>query len=462
MMTILQYKHTSSIMPAVQNSLQTKFILVVSQLKKLSLQAICTMSACITSILLLTFYNMGSIVQNKLQSLVAGFFFGEMIDQTQAIANNFQDGLHLVQMEFVSGKKLIEYTQANLNQDFKDNYDYEEGVEWSQYYQPSLASRESPNYSKFAWYAFPKANGSSAYYTLNKNQERDVEYCRNSFFFHKAVLMNQQLLISYDTYFFGFASGVQCFFPSHNASLSRTAVKTSSITFCYCDEMKNCYFSPLCRAWYKSLSSHPNQCLYEDLYLFANGNVFGLGVCAPLNGTDGKFVGGICANVVPSFIEGRPGSEKGNYIRNMYLAQTQKANYVVADNQNFVSQAHRLKYIRIQWDPNWKTENFKNYVMQVIDFANQSKIQDFKIRYQFPQSHNKIAYFAWNNTNQQGIPSLLTPFQCNDDAKLFDTHPIIPRAAAPQEEALQILHPGLYVRVIYHRGQDRKDAGQVL
>ncbi|TNV85843.1 hypothetical protein FGO68_gene7215 [Halteria grandinella] len=309
----------------------------------------------------------------------------------------------MVQDEFVTSKYIFENTNENLSEEYLETQDLGQGVEWNAYYDSKKPPVPSIEWSKFTWYAFPYANGSTPFYTLNKRQERDIQYCRNSFYFHRTVVNNPQLLIPYDNYYMGFESGIFCLFPAVNSSLARTTVATPSVVYCYCDSLKNCYFNPVCRAYFKSSKAHPDQIYFEDLYLFGGGNAFGLGVCSPVHGAkgeddEGRFIGSICANVVPSYIEGRTGSEKGNYIKFMYLSQTKKANYVIADNQDIVRENCLFINSPIQWSAKWDPKGFGNYVWSIIDFKQQSPIADFEVRYEFKERSIKLAYFGWNQT----------------------------------------------------------------
>ena len=47
-------------------------------------------------------------------------------------------------------------------------------------------------------------------------------------------------------------------------------------------EWNNKWYSPLCRSWYNDQKSKPKQNTLGDLYVFANGSVFGLTPCAPV------------------------------------------------------------------------------------------------------------------------------------------------------------------------------------
>ncbi|TNV85794.1 hypothetical protein FGO68_gene11748 [Halteria grandinella] len=247
-----------------------------------------------------------------------------MIDMSQSISLDFIDGFHLIELEFSTGKYMLEYTNANINEEFEKSYDLTEVVEGNKY-----------STTTFMWYAFPFPNGSSPFYTLNADQERDVRYCRNNYYFQKQLLDHPQTLIAYDTYFLGFDSGVLC--ARANSAFWKTAMKQKSDTYCHCDAMGNCYFSDLCRPWFVSSKQNPNQCYFSDLYLFAQGTYFGLGISAPLYDTNGKFMGAMASNVIPSFNPTRAAAvAQGNYIKNMYFQLVRQANYLVADNQPIV------------------------------------------------------------------------------------------------------------------------------
>lgn len=49
---------------------------------------------------------------------MAELFFGVMAGLTQSIAMDVRDGIHLVQLEFYVAKKMFEFTNANLNEEF--------------------------------------------------------------------------------------------------------------------------------------------------------------------------------------------------------------------------------------------------------------------------------------------------------------------------------------------------------
>ena len=42
------------------------------------------------------------------------------------------------------------------------------------------------------------------------------------------------------------------------------------------------WYSPLCRGWYTEQKNKPGQNTMGDLYVFANGQIFGLTPCAPI------------------------------------------------------------------------------------------------------------------------------------------------------------------------------------
>ncbi|TNV74040.1 hypothetical protein FGO68_gene17364 [Halteria grandinella] len=259
-----------------------------------------------------------------------------MVDQTSAIAQDFQDGLHLVQREFVVGKKLFEFTNANLNEQFATATNEFKVQEGATLITGGFSSLD------WTWYAFPFANGSSPFYTLNDVQERDVQYCRNNHYFFKTMLDFPQLLINYDTFFLGFDSGVLC--TRGNNPYFKMPSKNYSATFCNCDKMGNCYYSSVCRPWYVSQKAHPEQCFFSDLYLFASGTSFGLGITSPLKEVNGKFAGAYNTNIVPSFSPARV--QQGNYIKRMYFPESEKSNYLISDNQPIVSNfCTRLQHI---------------------------------------------------------------------------------------------------------------------
>ncbi|TNV85841.1 hypothetical protein FGO68_gene299 [Halteria grandinella] len=297
-----------------------------------------------------------------------------MIDLTSSISYDFMDGFHLIELEFSTGKYLLEYTNANLNEEFEQSYDPTLVMEGNVY----------ATVPKFAWYVFPFANGSSPYYTLNADQERDVKYCRNNYYFQSQMLERPQTLIAYDTYFLGFDSGVLCMKGS--SAFFRTAFKTYSSSYCLCDAMGNCYFSGLCRPWFVSQKQNPDQCFLSDLYLFAQGTFFGLGISAPLHDSNGKFIGAIASNVIPTYNPARGNSlSLGNYVKNLHFQGVGKANYLIADNQPI-------------WNSSWNMTAYVNYLQVVEDSTMNTTIKNFGIHYEFPERSTKIAYFDWNHT----------------------------------------------------------------
>ncbi|TNV86120.1 hypothetical protein FGO68_gene15523 [Halteria grandinella] len=348
------------------HSIQLKFILV----------AVFFLLLCLSSITVLTSYQMSEIIQHKFKDIVAGFFFSVMADQTKAIAQDFQDGLHLVQREFVVGKKMFEFTNTNLNEEFAtatNEFRVREGN--------TLASGGFTSF-EWTWYAFPFANGSSPFYTLNAVQERDVQYCRNNHYFFKTMLDFPQLLINYDTYFLGFDSGVLC--TRGNNPYFKLTSKNYSATYCNCDAKGNCYYSSVCRPWYVSQKKHPEQCYFSDLYLFAGGNSYGLGITSPLKEVNGTFAGAYNTNIVPSYAPNRI-QLQGNYIKRMYFPDSDKSNYLISDNQPI-------------WSPNWNMTSYSAYLQQVEDPSLKTIIQNFNVQHEFPKSYTKIAYFDWNLT----------------------------------------------------------------
>ncbi|TNV86001.1 hypothetical protein FGO68_gene15391 [Halteria grandinella] len=48
---------------------------------------------------------------------------------------------------------------------------------------------------------------------------------------------------------------------------------------------------------------------------------------------------------------------------------------------------------------------FSDTVWSEIDFTLKSKITNFEVRYEFPKSNIKIAYFNWDNSKQQASNS---------------------------------------------------------
>ncbi|TNV85728.1 hypothetical protein FGO68_gene755 [Halteria grandinella] len=316
--------------------------------------------------------------------------------------------MHLVQREFVTGKKMFEYTNANLNEEFSDTQNE------SRVYEGNTMVVAPGTFNQdWAWYVFPFANGSSAFYTLNNEQERDVRYCRNNHYYFKTILDFPQLLISYDSFFVGFESGLLCM--KGYTPYFKTVSKTPSTTFCNCDAMGNCFYSSVCRPWFVSQKAHPKQCYFSDLYLFGGGTNWGLGITSPLNEVNGTFAGAINANIIPSYAPNRI-SLSGNYIKRMYFPESAKSNYLIADNQPIVSDI--TKFLIIQWDPSWNVTSYTAYLQQVEDSSMKTLIQNFAVQYEFPERHTKIAYFDWSMTKQQ-VFTVYNAIQCDDNAELF-------------------------------------------
>ncbi|TNV85768.1 hypothetical protein FGO68_gene2663 [Halteria grandinella] len=260
-----------------------------------------------------------------------------MADLTQAISLDLLDGFYQAQHQFGVGKLISEYTEKHFDEEFTQYYNVKVGKDAAAYTGPQ-------DVNDFAWYIFPFKNGSNPVYTTNAVQERDINMCRNSLFYHKVNFQFPQLVLAYDTYFAGFSSGAFCVFPLYNIPLAHTASRTQSATFCYCDELGNCYFNPICRPYFNKAKAHPNQVYIDNLYLFAQGNAVGFPLVAPVLDKEGNFQGVFGANMIPSYTTTiATGQTSNNYISDMYLGGTNKANYVVADNQDIVSRSY-VKY----------------------------------------------------------------------------------------------------------------------
>ncbi|TNV85751.1 hypothetical protein FGO68_gene15316 [Halteria grandinella] len=368
-----------------------------------------------------------------------------MADQTQAIAQDFQDGLHLVQREFVVGKQMFEFTNANLNEEFATATSQFQVQEGNTLVTGGFYSND------WTWYVFPFANGSSPFYTLNAVQERDVQYLRNNHYFFKTMLDFPQLLINYDTFFIGFDSGVLS--TRGNNPYFKMSSKNYSATYCNCDSMGNCYYSSVCRPWYVSQKAHPEQCFFSDLYLFAGGTSFGLAITSPLKEVNGTFAGAYNTNIVPSFSPIRV--QQGNYIKRMYFPDSEKSNYLISDNQPIVSNlCTRLMYI--QWSPNWNVTSYSAYLQQVEDLSMKTLIQNFEVKHEFPQRHTKIAYFDWNLTKQQ-VLKVLTLLQCDFNAELLNLH----RRFRESKQNTERLHPWCNVRIVSYRRKDCNHSAQI-
>ncbi|TNV73025.1 hypothetical protein FGO68_gene136 [Halteria grandinella] len=229
---------------------------------------------------------------------------------------------------------MYEYTQVNYDHEFTKEFPQVGGIESFDAY-----TREEPlpirNYSQFGWYVFPFKNGSTPYYTTTQAEQQSLETCFNTDYFKKPFTTNDPILGTKDLLYYGFETGVFCNSPATNASYFWTKKDSQSSIECYCDLQSNCYYSPTCRGWFKSSRSHPDECIFQDIYLYAARDTYGLTICAPLKKSSGEFIGAVCADVIPSYTQER--ANQGNYIRDMYLSQTERTNYVIADKQDIVS-----------------------------------------------------------------------------------------------------------------------------
>ncbi|TNV85917.1 hypothetical protein FGO68_gene8981 [Halteria grandinella] len=249
------------------------------------------------------------------------------------------------------------------------------------------------DYTEFTWYVSPFKNGSTPFYTTNADQKRDIDSCFYSDYFYKPFTSNNGLVALKDKVFWGFKSGVLCISPARDETYMRTVSKNKTIYECYCDTMGNCYYSPTCRGWFMNQIAHPQENYYQDFFAFATGKEIGMTICAPVNRKESKnlnatIIGTVCTTVVPSY------TDSGNYIWNMYFNDAQKSNYILADNQDI-------------WSSDWNTTKFQDIVWKEIDFQLKSEITNFQVMYEFPESSVKIAYFNWDNSKQQAIPTQL-------------------------------------------------------
>ncbi|TNV85828.1 hypothetical protein FGO68_gene14427 [Halteria grandinella] len=341
------------------------------------------------------FKDMGKSHYLKLNlCLVAGFFFSVMADQTKAIVSDFQDALHSLQRDFIVGKNMFEFTNANLNEEFAlatKEFKLEEAFKMSFFSQ------------NWNWYVFPFANGSSPYYTLNTEQERDVQYCQNNHYFYKTFRDFPQLLISSESFFVGFDSGVLC--TKGNTIYFKMPSRNYSLSYCNCDSQGNCYYSSVCRPWFVSQKEHPLQCFFSDLFQQVGGTGFAFGITSPLNEVNGQFAGAYYSNIVPSYSPQNIYQAEGNYIKRMYFPEAQQSNYLISDNQPI-------------WDSNWNVTSYSAYLQQVADFTMKTLIQNFKVQYEFPHRDTKIAYFDWKMTKQQVLEVNLL-LQCYHNVELL-------------------------------------------
>ncbi|TNV85710.1 hypothetical protein FGO68_gene10425 [Halteria grandinella] len=339
------------------------------------------MLLCLSSITLLTTFQMSQIIQQKFQKLVTGFFFSVMTDLTSAISLDLQDSFQVIQRELVAGKMLIEGTQSNeeyILEAIEKNAD--PALESHVYYQADVPTLNRGNFDE---YVFPFPNGSTPFYTYTPSQERDLNTCRNTFYYHQPTGNFHQLVISIDDYYLGSESGMFCQVPSGNASFFFEYTEKQEGSFCFCDAQSHCYYSPVCRPWYLSQKQSPSRCIFEDLYHYAGQSTVGLTICAPVNQGE-MYLGALCADVIPSYDETRAASND-NYIKNMYLAQSERTNFIIADNQDI-------------WDERWDPNSFRDYLKQVIDFNGQYRISDFSVYYEFPASSTKLAFFHFDNS----------------------------------------------------------------
>ncbi|TNV85883.1 hypothetical protein FGO68_gene11010 [Halteria grandinella] len=305
-------------------SLNNNFILV----------AVCSMVLCLSSITLLTTLKMGTIIQRQFNGIVAGFFFSQMADLTESIASHFQDVLHLVENDVVMQKNLWEYTQQHLHPHFVKENSKVRLYEGADYYNPSNSHKPEQDTTIMDWYIYPFKNGSTPYYTTTQAQQVEINSCFNTFYFMNTFAVNGHILGAKDDTYYGFENQVFCQTPSYNSTAFRNFRREATSTYCYCDEMGNCLYSPICRGWYMNQKKKQQEITFEDMYQYAGDSIYGLTICAPLMSYQKEFKGATCIDVVPTLTD----NSVGNYIQDMYFAQSLDTNYVLVDNIDIVSQ----------------------------------------------------------------------------------------------------------------------------
>ena len=73
-----------------------------------------------------------------------------------------------------------------------------------------------------------------------------------------------------------------CSAPEQNRPFAHTISKQKTATECYCDAMANCYYSPICRSFFKQAAANPNMTVLADLMIVASKDKIAMFVCAPL------------------------------------------------------------------------------------------------------------------------------------------------------------------------------------
>lgn len=63
-----------------------------------------------------------------------------------------------------------------------------------------------------------------------------------------------------------------------------------------CPRSETGYYSPVCRGWYKFQYANPKLATMGDLYQYANGKLFGITFCVPLE-RRGEFYGALCYDI---------------------------------------------------------------------------------------------------------------------------------------------------------------------
>lgn len=80
------------------------------------------------------------------------------------------------------------------------------------------------------------------------------------------------------------------------------------------------WYSPVCRGWYKEQEQKPKQNTLSDLYIFANGSIFGMTPCAPIyDFSRDEFEAALCMDIDPA----------GDLLQYYQFEPTDQATYMI-------------------------------------------------------------------------------------------------------------------------------------
>ncbi|TNV85771.1 hypothetical protein FGO68_gene8794 [Halteria grandinella] len=241
-------------------------------------------------------------------------------------------------------KYMIEETLRNLNEDFKLEFPKVGGRQVMEMYTKATPIRQR-EFDKFDWYIYPFKNGTSEFYTTTAQQMKEIEYCFYMHYLAKVFTNLSPLLASKDIQHLSFKYGVFCHAPAKNELLFHNISPKKTASECYCDVMGNCYYSPLCRGFFISATANPNMTVQADLTIVASKDRIAMAVCAPLvdpRSESKGFIGTQCGNINPTYAFDRP--NQGNLVMDLYFYNQNNTNYVIADNQDIVSDILKSTY----------------------------------------------------------------------------------------------------------------------